>query len=64
MGVDKLTDDDDDDESCFTSGVLPAVWKSANITPVFKKGTSSNVSNYRPISLTSVFCKLFERIVN
>ena len=29
----------------------------------FKKGVSSSVSNYRPISLTSVFCKLFERIV-
>jgi len=47
----------------FTSGVLPIAWKIANITPIFKKGNSSSVKNYRPISLTSVFCKLFERII-
>jgi len=47
----------------FEAGVLPAAWKSANVTPVFKKGASSSITNYRPISLTSVFCKLFERIV-
>jgi len=40
-----------------------AQWKTANITPVFKKGLSSEVSNYRPISLTSIFCKLFERLI-
>jgi len=34
-----------------------------NITPVHKKGVSSHVTNYRPISLTSLFCKVFERIV-
>ena len=47
----------------FNAGCLPSAWKTANITPIFKKGVSSSVSNYRPISLTSVFCKLFERIV-
>jgi len=44
-------------------GQVPSVWKFAHITPVFKKGISSDVSNYRPISLTSVFCKLLERVV-
>jgi len=34
-----------------------------HITPVFKKGLSPDVSNYRPISLTSVFGKLLERVV-
>jgi hypothetical protein len=48
----------------FELNELPAVWKRANITPVFKKGLSSDVLNYRPISLTSSFCKLFERIVH
>jgi len=36
----------------------------ANVTPVFKKGLASVVSNYRPISLTSVFSKLFERVIH
>jgi hypothetical protein len=45
-------------------GQIPTQWKFANVTPVFKKGLASDVSNYRPISLTSVFCKLFERIIH
>jgi len=39
------------------------VGKIANITPVFKHGISSDVSNYRPISSTSAFYKIFERIL-
>jgi len=46
-----------------TVGKIPSAWRIANITPVFKHGISSDVSNYRPISLTSVFCKIFERIL-
>jgi len=30
---------------------------------IYKKGDSSDPSNYRPVSLTSVFSKLMERIV-
>jgi len=37
--------------------------KTANVTPVLKKGVASDVSNYRPFSLASTFCKLFERLV-
>jgi hypothetical protein len=44
-------------------GSFPSEWKYANVTPVFKKGLSSEVTNYRPISLTSVFSKLLERVV-
>ena len=32
---------------------LPVDWKIAFITPLFKKGASSDPSNYRPVSLTS-----------
>ena len=44
----------------FTCGFLPKIWNHALVTPIFKKGCSSNVANYRPISLTCVACKIFE----
>ena len=47
----------------FECGVIPDAWRVAHVTPVHKKGVSSSVENYRPISLTSVMCKVFERIV-
>ena len=33
------------------------------MTPVSKSGAAYNVSNYRPISLTCVFCKVMERVI-
>lgn len=42
---------------------LPSDWKLANITPIHKKGPRHDVSNYRPISLTSIICKTMERII-
>jgi len=47
----------------FSVVVIPSAWHESNVTPVFKIGISSDVSNYRPISLTSLFSKVFERIV-
>ena len=44
-------------------GLVPSLWKCANVTPIFKKGSKSEASNYRPISLTSVVIKIFERIL-
>jgi hypothetical protein len=41
---------------------LPHSWKSANITPIHKKGSKHTVSNYRSISLTSILCKVMEKI--
>ena len=41
---------------------LPSDWKIANVSPIFKKGGRSKVQNYRPVSLTSVCCKILERI--
>ena len=45
------------------TGTCPSVWKSADITPVYKKGDASLASNYRPISITPAICRLFERIL-
>ena len=44
-------------------GVVPADWRSANVTPVFKKGSKASVGNYRPVSLTSVLCKVMEGLL-
>ena len=42
---------------------IPKDWKSANIVPVFKKGCKNNICNYRPISLTSLVMKVYERVI-
>ena len=47
----------------LTEGYVPDDWRTANITPIFKKGSKSYVGNYRPVSLTSVICKLMESIL-
>ena len=45
------------------TGEVPVDWKTATVTPIFKKGTKGNPGNYRPVSLTSVPCKILESIV-
>ena len=42
---------------------VPEDWRRANITPIFKKGLKSNAGNYRPVSLTSLPCKIMESIL-
>ena len=42
---------------------LPNEWKASNITPIHKKGDKALPENYRPIALTSVICKVLERII-
>ena len=45
------------------TGKLPDICKEANVSQIFKKGEKSDPSNYRPISLTCVLCKVLEHIV-
>ena len=47
----------------FSEGELPQDWKDAIITPLHKKGEKEFASNYRPISLTSIVCKVMESII-
>ena len=44
-------------------GKLPHIWKEANVSPIFKKGDTSDPANYHPISLTLVLWKVLEQIV-
>jgi hypothetical protein len=45
------------------TGQVPKDWKIARVTPIFKKGIKSLASNYRPVSLTSVPCKILEGLI-
>ena len=47
----------------YNSGSIPKEWKIANVVPVHKKGSKDDVQSYRPISLTSLVMKTFERII-
>ncbi|GMS88844.1 hypothetical protein PENTCL1PPCAC_11019, partial [Pristionchus entomophagus] len=40
---------------------LPDRWRLSTITPLKKKAPFSNPSNYRPVSITSFFCRVFEK---
>ncbi|XP_062605203.1 uncharacterized protein LOC134266991 [Saccostrea cucullata] len=51
-------------QASVDQGRIPDDWKSAKIAPVFKKGDRSQPSNYRPISLTSICCKIAEHIIH
>ena len=42
---------------------IPADWKLADITPLFKKGSMGQCCSYRPIGLTSVCCMALESIL-
>lgn len=50
-------------QKTFNSGTLPKDWLDAIVTPVFKKGSHNKAENYRPISLTSIVCKVLESIL-
>ena len=45
------------------SGQLPSDFKNANISPIFKKRNRNSPENFRPVSITSVPCKILESII-
>ena len=47
----------------YNSGHLPADWKKANVTAIYKKGPKSDPKNYRPVYLTALTCNVMEHII-
>lgn len=50
-------------QKCLDMGAVPANWKLANVVPVYKSGPKNCVENYRPVSLTSITCKVMEHVI-
>ena len=50
-------------QKSLDSGTVPDDWRSANVSAIFKKGDRFKASNYRPVSLTSLCCKVQEHII-
>ena len=42
---------------------FPSEWKKANVVPIHKRGDKQFLKNYRPISLSPICAKIFERII-
>src|SRR5215469_12947928 len=47
----------------INNGTLPCDWRRATVVPIYKSGDRSLVTNYRPVSLTSIVCKQMEHII-
>ena len=47
----------------FESGIFPDKLKIARVAPVFKKGSRSNRDDYRPISVLSIFSKIYKKLM-
>ena len=49
--------------SSFSSGIVQANMKIANVIPIHKSGDTTSLNQYRPISLLLVFSKLTEKLM-
>ena len=48
----------------FEAGEVPADWNAVLVSPVFKKGNKGDTANYRPISVSDCFEKLYATVLN
>ena len=45
-------------------GIFPDLMKIAKIRPIFKEGDRYDSSNYRPISILSIFSKILDKLIH
>ena len=48
----------------LTSGVYPQIWKTSTIAPKRKRNNNNEISNFRPINITSVMSRLMEKVIS
>ena len=46
------------------SSTFPKIFKEGKVTPIFKSGDRTNMSNYRPITVLPILSKILERFVH
>ena len=44
-------------------GVFPSIFKTAKVTPIYKKDNRECIENYRPVSILAIFGKIFEKLI-
>ena len=49
--------------TCAENRKIPSEWKLANVVPLHKKGSRDRSESYRPISLTCIMGKVYEKLV-
>ena len=49
--------------NCIDTDTFPDIWKRFNIILVHKKGDKQIVDNYRPVSISPIFGKIFEELL-
>ncbi|XP_012567081.1 uncharacterized protein LOC105850990 [Hydra vulgaris] len=47
----------------FKTGCVRYQWSVVNISPIYKGRSKLDPGNYRPVSLTSVICKMFKKLI-
>ena len=45
------------------SGTIPSQWKEVRVSAIYKKGNKKLAGNYRPVSITSVLCRILEKLI-
>jgi len=49
--------------ACIAERCIPEVWKTAIVVALHKKGSMHSANNFRPVSLTCVLCKVYEKLI-
>ena len=45
------------------TGSVPSAWKKGSVTPLHKTGSRHDACNYRPVTITSILCRVLEKII-